>query len=90
MLTAEQQLTVAAFGWLTCEGPLAGRAVQWHMHAGDDPASPWAMVVALGGPAARFAIWRATGAVHRVQESGDPFPEAVEDDPIWTPGGGPS
>lgn len=77
---------LAGLEWLIGEGPLQGRTIELHGHATDDPSSPWATVDAVGDPPARFAIWRATGAVHRVQEAGDEFPEAVEDDPIWRPG----
>lgn len=36
----------------------------------------------------RWAIWKATGHVYRVQHEGEPYPEAVTDDPVYeVPGG---
>lgn len=40
--------------------------------------NPWLVVQFVGGD--RYAIWKATGAVHRVGPDG-----AVDDDPILTP-----
>lgn len=79
-----------ALTWLLTDGPLAkhaNRGIEIHPHANDEPSSPWMTADAMGdGPQERYAIWRRTGAVYRVQGEGDEYPEAVEDDPIWTPG----
>lgn len=70
--------------WLLEDGPLADQACEV-LRPND---SPWINVDKLEGGEKvppRFAIWRRTGAVHRVQEEGEPYPGAVEDEPIWQP-----
>lgn len=37
----------------------------------------------VGRPEVRYAIWKRTGDVYRVQEEGEPYPEAVTDDPVF-------
>jgi hypothetical protein len=84
----EDNARTMALTWLLTDGPLAKhahRGIEIHPHAKDDLSSPWMTVDAMGKPPERYAIWRRTGAVHRVQEDGDEYPEAVEDDPIWSP-----
>lgn len=73
-----------ALVWLFTEGPLTETPAELVFQAN----GPWILADKMTKPGerpARFAIWKATGAVHRVQEDGEPFPEAVEDDPIWKP-----
>lgn len=80
----EMEPWTRALIWLIREGPLKNQACEIR----NSPDSPWVTVDKLERGERvepRFAIWRRTGAVHRVQEAGDPYPEAVEDDPIWTP-----
>lgn len=56
---------------------------------------PWALVM-LGQPSAtfdetpawaiwKFAIFKATGALHSVGDVHSRYPGAVSDDPLWTP-----